>query len=69
MKFKFIKSSFPSGKKIEFEDDIVVVYDKNGSIIYKGTEDYEPMKNEYWKWEKDKGYYTLDNKFIKVCEK
>lgn len=68
MKFvKLIKSSIPSGKRIGFEDDIVVVYDEKGSVIYKGIEDYEPMKDENWKWVQDKGYYTLDNKFIKVC--
>ena len=68
MKFvKLIKSSIPSGKRIEFEDDIVVVYDQSGKVIYKGLEDYDPMKYENWKWIADKGYYSLDNKFIKVC--
>lgn len=69
MKFvKLIKSSIPSGKKIEFEDDLVIVYNKLGSVIYKGMEDYEPMRYEDWKWEADKGYYTLNDEYIKVCK-
>ena len=64
---KLIKSSIPSGKRIEYEDDLVVVYDEKGCVIYKGMEDYEPMRYENWKWEQNKGYYTLDNKYVKVC--
>lgn len=52
-------------KRIEFDDDIVIVYE-NGRQIYKGLEDYEPMKDEKWIWDNSKKCYTyLD--FIKVC--
>lgn len=48
--------------KIEFEDDLVVVK-KNGKVVYKGTEDYEPMKDEPWKWDGKK--YILSGGFTK----
>ena len=42
-------------KKIEFEDDIVIVYADvdicDGKLIYKGLEDDEPMKRVAWTWE------------------
>lgn len=53
-------------KEICYEDDLVVVYDSDGIVAYKGIEDYEPMKYEPWTWDADKGYYTL-NGWVKVC--
>lgn len=53
-------------KKIEFDDDLVVVY-QNGREIYKGIEDYEPMKDEKWTWDNAKKCYTLGDEYIKVC--
>ena len=48
-------------KRIEYEDDIVLVLDENGDEIYKGLEDYEPYKDEAWKWdEKTKSYKFRD---------
>lgn len=52
-------------KRIDFEDDIVRVYDGNKEI-YAGAEDYEPMKDENWKWDEANKYYKFD-KYIKVC--
>ena len=52
-------------KRIEFEDDIVRVYDGNKEI-YAGAEDYEPMQDEDWKWDNANKYYKFD-KYIKVC--
>lgn len=51
----------PKGKRIEFEDDIVSVYNgKNGQIVYNGILDYCPFKDDFddfGKWnEKDKNY-------------
>ena len=53
------------GARIEYDDDVVEVF-KNGyrGIVYEGLEDYEPMKNENWKFivtdkEKDLGYYQF----------
>lgn len=59
--------AMPKGRRINYDDDIVVVYDKSGDVIYKGMEDYEPMKREDWRWNKEKQYYTLGNDYIKVC--
>lgn len=52
-------------KRIEFEDDIVKVYDGNKEI-YAGAEDYEPMQDEDWKWDNTNKYYKFD-KYVKVC--
>lgn len=55
-----------TGKRINYEDDLVRVFDKDGNEVYSGMEDYEPMKDEDWKFDKDLGAYRLDD-FIKVC--
>ena len=55
-----------TGKKINYEDDLVVVYDKDGNVVYKGVEDSEGMKDEPWKWDDSIGAYRLDD-FIKTC--
>lgn len=39
--------SLHEGRKIDFDDDIVKVYDGK-KVIYHGLEDYEPMNNEPW---------------------
>lgn len=65
--FKVINTAIPEGKKIEYEDDLVAVFDKNGKEIYKGLEDDEPMRYENWKWDSYNRYYTLDDEYIKVC--
>jgi hypothetical protein len=49
-------------KRLEFEDDLVVVRDINGKVIYKGEEDYEPMKREDWIFNKSKNLYELKGK-------
>jgi len=52
-------------KRIDFEDDIVIVFE-DGNQIYKGIEDYEPMKDADWKWDNNIRAYVLDN-YIKIC--
>ena len=56
--------SYPR-KKIELEDDFVIVYEID-EIIYKGIEDYDPMKDVDWKWDSTNKIYTYGN-FIKIC--
>ena len=53
------------GARIEYDDDEVEVF-KIGSrgIVYVGLEDYEPMKNENWKFivtdeKRQLGYYQF----------
>ena len=53
-------------KQIEFEDDIVIVYDESGKEIYKGAEDYEIMKDEPWKWSSKEKSYSLGELTI-IC--
>lgn len=56
-------------KQIEYENDIVVVYE-DGEEIYRGMEDYEPMKDEPWKWDDEQQCYTLQGEcfnYRKVC--
>ena len=53
-------------KKIEYEDDIVVVYDKDGEIVYKGLEDYEPDKDAPWRWDEKHTCYRYGDR-IKRC--
>ena len=49
--------------RIEYDNDLVVVIDKS-KIIYKGLEDYEPMKYEAWKFvettKSGKGHYEYN---------
>lgn len=59
-------------KRIEYEDDIVIVF-VDDRQTYKGIEDYEPMKDENWKWDSSIQAYTLDDPrtngqtYIKIC--
>ena len=58
-------------KRIDYEDDIVIVYDNAENQIYKGIEDYEPMNNEPWVWNSKDGCYYLKTSgktYKKVCE-
>lgn len=52
--------------QINAEDDLVIVFDENNSQIYKGIEDYEPMKDENWKWDNVEQIYRY-NGYIKIC--
>lgn len=58
-----LPSDFEPTSKIRYEDDIVQVYRlfNSDDEIYRGEEDYEPMKKEDWKFCKDlKLYYIVD---------
>ena len=53
--------SFEPSSRINYDDDIVKVYElgEDTKEIYSGLEDYEPMKDEDWKFCKDLGTYYL----------
>lgn len=53
-------------RRINFDDDLVIVYDEEDNEIYRGLEDYEPMKDENWKWDNSSNSYLLD-KYRKIC--
>ena len=57
-------------KKIEYDDDLVVVYSEEDGCVYKGIEDYEPMNDEDWKWDSKLQAYkvTLSKEtYYKIC--
>lgn len=46
--------------KINFEDDVVEVYDAfTLKRVYHGLEDYEPMNRENWKYDAENRRYFL----------
>lgn len=51
--------------RIDYDDDLVIVYDRKGKVIYKGLEDYEPMKDEPWNWDGTIQGYRLDG-YVKI---
>lgn len=53
-------------KRIQYDDDMVVVYDKDGKEVYKGLEDYDPYKDENWRWNDALGGYQC-NGMTKYC--
>ena len=54
---KDTKKKVPSGGKINYEDDLVEVYDASGKKVYSGILDYCPYKDENYKWNNaDKNY-------------
>ena len=54
---------------INFEDDIVAVYDETGDIWYKGLEDYDPNKDMNWKYDKTFQRYTATTREGKTIYK
>ena len=54
---KSTTKKIPAGKRVSFEDDVVVVYDSKGKKIYEGILDYCPYKDDNYKWnDTDKNY-------------
>lgn len=54
----------PKGKKLEFEDDIVGVFDAVKNCVYYGIFDYCPYKdnfNDYNKWNDIEKLYELQH--------
>ena len=62
-----MKSNWKAIKRtiINFDDDLVIVYEDDNEI-YRGIEDYSPMKDENWQWDTETQSYTLDN-YRKIC--
>ena len=53
-------------KEIEYDDDIVIVCNAKGEVIYKGMVDYEPLKDEDWEYDALNNVYTLGD-MTKKC--
>ena len=64
------KNIIPKGNKVEFEDDIVTVYNgRNGKIVYHGILDYCPFKDDfddYGKWNEENENYDLPSGYVLV---
>ena len=53
-------------KRIQYEDDIVRVFNEKGEEVYKGLEDYDPNKDLDWRYNENKNRYEYRG-WIKVC--
>lgn len=53
-------------KRIQYEDDLVIVYDEKGNVAYRGIEDYDPNKDLDWRWNAAAGHYTYLG-WTKIC--
>lgn len=62
-------NNIPQGKHINFDDDLVVVYNENNEICYQGEFDYCPYNDEDYSWDDDNEYYNLPNNYKMVCLK
>jgi len=63
------KNIIPKGNKVEFEDDIVSVYDAKGKKVYHGILDYCPFKDDfddYGKWNEKNKNYDLPSGYVLV---
>lgn len=64
------KNIIPKGNKVEFEDDIVTVYNsRNGKIVWHGSLDYCPFKDDfddYGKWNEENENYDLPSGYVLV---
>ena len=55
------------GKRIDYEDDVVLVYDDKNNIVYQGIVDYCPYKDEPYTWNEQGGYYELPYGYKMSC--
>lgn len=66
---KMLDEYYPKRRKIDYEDDMVIVIRVNPNgleNVYVGLEDYEPSKNENWIWDNYLRAYICEN-YCKVC--
>lgn len=62
-----MKTNITKGKRIQYEDDIVVVYNEKNEIVEKGMLDYSVYKDERRTWNEKGGYYEMDHNYKMVC--
>lgn len=53
-------------KRIQYDDDLVIVYDENGKVAYRGIEDYDPNKDLDWRYNEATGRYEYRG-WTKIC--
>lgn len=54
-------------RRVEYEDDVVIVKNKDGKVDYKGLNDYNPYKDEPWKYDPKNDIYTLPGGYTMKC--
>ena len=47
--------------RIDYDDDVVVVKNELGEIVYEGISDYDPHKREDWRYDNASGVYFVDH--------
>ena len=57
----------PHGKRIDYEDDLIVVYNDKGKVVEKTIVDYSAYKDEPQRWNEAGGYYELPHGYKMVC--
>ena len=50
-------------RRINYDDDLVVVYNPDGGVDYKGISDDNPYKYDEWEFDDDEGVYYLDSEY------
>ena len=53
-------------KRIEYDDDLVRVFNEKGEEVYKGLEDFDPNKDLAWEYKEERHRYEYKG-WIKVC--
>jgi len=66
-------AKIPKGKKLNYDDDIVTVYDEKGKKVSEGMWDYSPYNNDEtydtMKWDDTAKNYKLANGYRMVVKK
>lgn len=60
-------SKIPHGKRINYEDDLIMVYNEKNEVVEKGIVDYSVYKDEPYTWNEAGGYYDLPHGYKMVC--
>lgn len=51
----------PRGRRLNYEDDVVTVYDDKGNVDYRGIHDYSPYKDDKMTWDDKAKNYKLQH--------
>ena len=62
-----MKTNIKKGKRIQYEDSLVIVYNEKNEIVEKEILDYSVYKYERRTWNEKGGYYDLDHNYKMVC--
>lgn len=66
-------AKIPKGKELNYDDDIVTVYDENGKKVSEEMWDYSPFRNDEtydsMKWDDTAKNYKLANGYRLVVKK